>query len=296
MRAWLLLACLSGCGRLGFDTRELASGADAETRIECWDRWRTGTLVVAEPRKLDELGTGKHTNPSIAADGLTLYFENVDANDDVFSSTRTEHDAAWSAPARVAALATTAREGRFSTSGDGRFGVLTSGRGGDMDLWTTERTSTTAPFGAPTQALVMSLRTTKNELDPELSPDGLRIYYAPLDGMQRIRMARREPGGVFAVAAELAELQISSAVADPTLSPDETVIAFSSGATAGENDLYYAVRTNRDATFGEPRAIPAINRAPNINDGDIDLSADGCEIYFVSDRAGTPSIYVALVQ
>lgn len=294
MRALMLVACvLVGCGRLGFDTSERA-GVDADGSAACWERWRSETPAVGEPRKLAELGDGAHANPSISADGLTLYFENLQ---DVFASTRTARDGAWTTPARVDALASEAREGRFSTSGDGRFGALVSARGGNQDLWTTERPTATAPFATPAQALVMSLRTTRAELDPELTHDGTRIYYAPFGNTaQSIDLAERTAGGTFAFVRELAELQISTAVADPALSPDETVIAFSSGATSAENELYFAVRADRDATFGTPRPIPTVNRAPNINDGDIDLSADGCEIYFMSDRDGAAAIYVATVE
>jgi Tol biopolymer transport system component len=287
---------LAGCGRVGFDSSVVSTDGAIASRAECWDRWKTGQLVIGAPRKLAELGTGKLANPSISTDGATLYVERVDANEDLFAAERTGFAEAWSTASRLEALATTAREARLSTSGDGMLGVFTSNRSGNSDLWITQRDTPDGTFGAPTQTLVAALKTTKNELDPELTMDGRRIYYAPYDGTnQEIRVAQRELGGNFAFVRTLSELQISIAVADPSLSPDETVIAFSSGATEAQNELYYATRPNRDAQFGTPQKLPSVNIS-GINDGDIDVSADGCEIYFASTRDGSTAIYLALVD
>ena len=297
-RLCLVVPGLLGCGRLGFDD---ATAVDTDATVplgsaRCWDKWKPGQLSVAAPQRIAGLGNYQHENPSISADGLTLYFERNDASDDLYMAHRATRDAPWSAVSRIDALASSSNEGRLSTSSDGMFAVFTSSRGGNQDLWTTQRSAPDGPFEPPTQALVMSLRSAISEIDPELSADGLRLYYAPYAaGVQDIRFASREPAGVFTMSAVLDELRISSAVGDPALSPDETVIAFSSGATGAENDLYFAVRAARGARFETPTMIPTIN-LPNINDGDIALSNDGCEIFFRSDRNSTAELFVALVQ
>ena len=58
-------------------------------------------------------------------------------------------------------------------------------------------------------------------------------------------------------------------------------------------NLWYAVRAQPDAAFGAPALVPGVNS--DCNDGDPHLSADGCRLYFSSDRAGTYDLYVATV-
>src|SRR5262245_55596235 len=168
----------------------------------------------------------------------------------------------------------------MTTSADGMFAVFSSNRSGATDLWTSTRTSADGTFAAPSTELVAALNSGASELDPELTADNLGLYYAPFDAGQRIVVAHRESTTApFDAPITLEELQLSSAVGDPSLSPDETVIAFSSGATVPDNELYYATRSNRDAPFDTPVALTALNRA-GVSDGDIELASDGCELYF----------------
>ena len=69
-------------------------------------------------------------------------------------------------------------------------------------------------------------------------------------------------------------------VADPTLSPDELVILFSSNRSGG-GDIYYATRAAPTDAFGTVDKVPTINTPDQ--DGDPHLSADGCHIYFASN-------------
>ena len=233
-------------------------------------------------------------NPSLSSDGMTLY---VTRDSNLYSVHRAARDQPWEATMRLEAVLSTGNENRVSTSSDDLFAVFASSRSGTTDLWTSERATPTTSFDAPTQAYVDGLRSPIKELDPELSADALRLYYAPYDGTnQHILVASRtDRTKAFSAPAVMTELQISIAVADPTLSPDELVIAFSSGAEIPDNDLFYAVRSERSEAFDSIDAIPALNLA-SAGEWDVELSSDGCEIYFVSDRSGSVELYAASIS
>jgi len=53
---------------------------------------------------------------------------------------------------------------------------------------------------------------------------------------------------------------------------------------AGAGNLWYATRASAAVDFGPPQLVPSVNS--DLDDGDPVLSADGCELYFASNRAG----------
>jgi hypothetical protein len=110
-----------------------------------------------------------------------------------------------------------------------------------------------------------------------------------------MRASRLTPTDVFGVPTEVSELAISASVGDPTLSPDQLVIAFTSGLTGPENDIYYATRTSPAQSFGAPLPVTDVS-LPNVDEHDVELAHDGCELYFRSDRGGASRLYVATAQ
>ena len=286
MRGLAVVVALAAC-RYGFDG-DVTRDASPSVIPRCWPDWKSGQLALSAPTRIAELDAGE--NPTLSSDDRTMYFEQAH---DIYVTHRTAPGAAWNAPLRLDALATAATESRLTTTADGTLAVFTSDRGGNPDLWTSDPGGN---FGSASTGCVANLDTADSELDPELTPDGLALYYAPYDGTnQRIVVATRAtPAEMFGNPRTLAELQISVAVADPAVSPDELVIAFSSGVTEADNDLYYATRASRDEPFGAASRVPAVN-LPGIDDGDVELSRDGCELIFMSDRGGTKQLYVSHV-
>lgn len=73
--------------------------------------------------KADELSTGDARGPNITADRLELYFSGIRAggmgNYDIYKSTRTTAQAAWSAPALVTELSTSMADADPCVSSDG---------------------------------------------------------------------------------------------------------------------------------------------------------------------------------
>jgi Tol biopolymer transport system component len=286
------LAVLCACGRLEFGELGDAGAPAART---CWDQWTSGTIAMATPQRIAELvSTMPQGNPSLSSDGFTLYFDRSGA---LYASTRSALDAPWQPAVRLDAIDGGTSEGRMTVTAVDSLVVFASDRGTNTQLWTTRR-SGDMQFDAPSQSFVTALLSSDNELDPELSADGLHLYYAPYDMTSNIQLivvaSRASTSDAFAGPTELPELQISTAIGDPSLSPDELVIAFSSGTTMADNDLYYATRADRASSFGTPLVIPGVN-ASGVSDNDVELSRDGCEIYFTSFRGGLSELYLARV-
>jgi Tol biopolymer transport system component len=288
VRAVLFAIVLAGC-RINFDTIDLdAATADHN----CWPAWRAHAIRFATPRVVDELGPGSRANTSLSRDGLTLYF--VQSND-LWFATRRARDLPWENATQLTTLDTSSSEQRLSTSGDGTIGVFASDRGGTLDLWYATRTAPGDAFGSATQGPVAAANVPPGrKLDPELTADGLHLYFAPFNSpMQSIMLATRTTTlDPFGPPVAVSELSITSAIGDPSVSPDELVIAFSSGLTMPENDLFYSVRGTTTDKFGTPTPIDDLD-LPGVDEHDITLASDGCELYFNSDRSGTLRLYVA---
>lgn len=269
----------------------------------CLERWHTGgaALALAQPRALLSTGADDR-DPWISADGRQLYFSRNPGvngtNIDIYIAVRDSTALEFLAAGPVVNLDTTSDEGRAALSGDGKLVVFSSNRGatsGPFQLFVAKRNAVADPFGspvAPDQVLVASVNTAgDNYYDPFLSPDGLHLYVAPvLGGKQQIALATRAAGQNFGPAAALRVVNssTSSADADPALSPDERILVFSSlraaGSGLGGTNLWYATRPSAADDFTAPQLIPGVNSS--VQDGDPMLSADGCELYFASNRAG----------
>jgi hypothetical protein len=303
-RVWGRIAVcvvLVGCG---FQSRAGLGGdapADGAVPAGCLPRWLAGGTgpTLSEPQALALSTTADDRDPWISADGRRLYFVRNPgvngANGDLYLATRDPAAVEFTGADAVVNLDTTADESRASLSGDEKLVVFSSNRGataGPFQLVVSRRSAVTDPFGspvAPDQALVAGVNTAgDNYYDPFLSQDGLRLYVAPvLTGKQQIALATRAEGQNFGPAAALPVVNSSSADADPALSPDERVLVFSSlraaGPGLGGTNLWYATRPSATDAFGAPQLIPGVSSG--VQDGDPMLSADGCELYFASNRA-----------
>ncbi|MGE5181314.1 MAG: hypothetical protein ACM31C_04605 [Acidobacteriota bacterium] len=294
MRAlWLLVAA---CG-----TDPGITGARS-----CWSAWQTGTIRFAPPALLDAVSSPSYDrDPSLTADELVMYVSSTrspSTSDDLWVATRATRDDAWSAPELDTALSSPASETKISFTADGLYAVLGSSRDGGtgaLDVWETTRASTTDAWATPVQTSMAAVNTVYDDHDPEISADGLHLYLAPsAPGLQHLVVAARgaldEP---FAAPAPLLELDSGSGDSDPTVSPDETVIVFSSqrgGAGYGGGNLWYAARAAPGEPFGAPQPVPDVNGARDEGDGH--LTSDGCTLYFASDAGTSWDIYTAAAR
>jgi Tol biopolymer transport system component len=169
-----------------------------------------------------------------------------------------------------------------------------TGTEGNSDLWLATRTLKTLPFG-PFEAAdgLPNINTGAEELDPELSADGLHLYLTEGNPRRIAISVRSNTNGNFGSPQDVAGLFSDAGDADPSVSPDELVIVFSSRRNGSSTDeLWYATRASKTAAFGTPALVPAINSGGN-DEADPALSPDGCRLYFASDRGGNFELFVA---
>jgi hypothetical protein len=157
-----------------------------------------------------------------------------------------------------------------------------------IDIWEATRPDTSSSFPTPEQTYLGAVNSANDDQDPEINSDGLRLYLAPYDPItmqQRVVVATRTSRtSNFGAPTVIAELDGPNGDADPTISPDELIILFSSNRTATplQVNVWYATRDSANDPFGPPRIVPGINT--DANEGDPHLSSDGCRLYFGSDR------------
>ena len=260
--------------------------------ISCWPRWLAGTPTLSGTRALTAVNSSSYDrDPSLSPDGLTLYLSSDrtgSQNGDVWSASRASLTAAFGAATLDTSVSSGSAETRISFTADGLTAALGSSRTGTeggIDIFLATRASTGVPFGVFTNALLTSVNSSDQEHDPFLSSDGLRLYFAPSTGGQHIEVATRATvASAFGSPTTLIDGDQTDA--DPTLSPDERVIVFASRRTGSDGaDLWFATRATPSDAFGTAVKLAS---AVNSSDDDADpaLSADGCTLYFGSNRAG----------
>ena len=282
------------------DAKVDAAG-DAIANPTCLERWRTGSVEFGSAAELTGLFVSAvdsyDDDPFITADNLTMYFDSFgSSSEDVFSATRGSAGDAFAAPALVPELSTPFAEFKTSITADGLDAFVCSGvtgGAGQLDIWETTRASVTdtfAPFTGWTETNLVNVDTPNDEYDPAITADGEHLYYAPVgsDGVQRVAVADRGSDGMFAPPTILTTVidPGMSGDADPAPTSDNLVLVFSSlrqgsGIPLGRN-MWYATRGSAGDEFGSPQLVPGVNT--DDNDGGPDLSADGCTLYFSSDR------------
>lgn len=298
---WLVVITLAACGRLQFEPGAadavvvvVEDAADAAVGPDCWPAWHAGTPVFDSVGPIAELALAdKQGNPWLTLDGLTLYFDSGTGNTEIFAATRPGRDQAFGTPVALPELTSTNEDTGLVLSDDGLVGVIGSSRPGSQgfDLWHVERTVAQATFMPPSLNPFAALNDSQNQYDGYLLPDGLTVIYSESDGAggNRLRQATRSSRTVpFAAPVMIPGTGTISIEADPDLSRDRRVLAFSATFPL---QLYAAVRASPNAAFGAPFELSAIN-GPN-HDGDPAFSADGCELFFVSDRGGNRDLYRA---
>jgi hypothetical protein len=284
-----------------------ACGTDpGVTSRSCWSAWLDGTLRFAPPAPLTSMSSPAYDrDPSLTADELVMYVSSrrdPSMGADLWTASRARSDDAFASPVIDSVLSSPADETKIAFTGDGLYAVLGSSRSGGqggVDVWETSRASTADPWTTPVQTSLAAVNTVYDDHDTEISSDGLDLYLAPwAPGAQHLVLATRattsEP---FGAPAPLLELDSGDGDGDPAVSPDETVIVFSSSRPraghAGGN-LWYATRLRPGVPFGAPQPVPDVNG--EADDADAHLAHDGCTLYFSSDAAGDWDLYTAAVR
>jgi Tol biopolymer transport system component len=242
--------------------------------------------------------------PVFSADGLTLLFSVVDEDENIFSATRAPGSAQFAPAQQVPNLDTGGSdEGTPFLSFDGLslyFFSTRPGPGvqGDRDIWVARRDSVDAEFGAP--AVLPAVNGPDLEHLPRLSRDELSIAFVSgrdsPNGASNLWVATRASRSVdFSAAAEVPGINTNAREEGFSFSEDGLTLFFSSNRADGSNmDLFVATRPDIGASFGAPQPLEDLNSG--VEDLDPQLSPDGLELFFSSDRAGAFGIFRAVRQ
>jgi len=290
----------------GLDGDAPGTGSDG-AMLTCMQRWYAKSPRFTAPVPLANVNsTSYDRDPYVTSDELTFYVSTSrgtsDGTSEIYSATRATPGDPFGTPALVPQLSPAGvSETKVSMTQNQLYAIVgstKSGGAGGVDAWETMRGTVTGTFGALGRGHLMMVDTAANDHDPFVCHDGLHIYLAPDAPVQHIVVATRaNTGANFPAPVPIVEITDPAGDADPALSLDERVIVFSSqrgGSGAGAN-VWFAVRDMiTGGVFSTPVPVPDING--DGNDGDPHLSADGCTLYFASDRGGDYDVYVATMM
>lgn len=158
------------------------------------------------------------------------------------------------------------------------------------DIYAIVRSSLADPWSQA--AIVSELSTQFAESTPELSPDGLTIFFssnrpgsAGVDIWVATRATRNDPWGAPVLATGL-NSPAADRCAAPSLDPDMIVLA--SNRNGGEFDLFISRRSNGE--WSVPMVLAETN---SLEMDSAPFAIDGRLIFFFSDRAGSNDLYEA---
>jgi len=152
---------------------------------------------------------------------------------------------------------------------------------GLFDIWTSTRTLANPTFASPT--LVSELSSPGNDLDPDVSLDGLVLYFSSdRSGMgYRLyvsrRSARDQPWGA---AQEMSGLGTSTLDMGPTVDPTGLMMVFASERDQVPLGLYAATRSDPLGAWQAVRALSEINSVRQ--DENPALFDDGLSLFWSS--------------
>ena len=274
------------------DAGPTLDGAAADARSSCTARWLAGPTFAPPVPVTAVNSAAAEADPFITADELAIYFARAS---NVFAATRPTAGDAFATPTQVMGLSSSSNESKATLTADGLTAFVNSARPGgegNTDLWRGTRNATSDAW-VMDQIGLAQVNTSGEQWDPHVSGDGLRLYLAPGGSPQYIAVASRiSTAAAFGPTVPIGEILSSAVDNDPSLTGDERVIAWSSLRT-GERRMHYATRSGPTAMFDSPQLLPGDFQ---VNDDGAAISADGCRLYFVTDRGGGRDIYVAELE
>jgi hypothetical protein len=236
---------------------------------------------VAIPGANSALGEDDAT---LSSNKLEMYFKRTDAGPDnnLYVMTRASETAAWSTPAAVTALDTTAAEESPRLSSNDL--TMYFGRAGQ--IYKSVRTSTTTAWQAPT--LVASLNTTANEKWADVCDNGYAIVSRLVTGQgQELFEGTITAGATTALTA----LNSASNEQGTLLTADCLHLYFQSDR-AGTFDIYTSSRTSVTGAWSAPTLLVDFNTT-TLNEEDPWISTDQRTFVFVNNASGNKDVYIS---
>jgi hypothetical protein len=288
----------------GADADDASMAGNDATLPGCYQKWFDNTIRFNAPTAITEINVAGvyDRDPFLMDDELTVYLSSdrpTSMGTDIWTAKRTSLTGAFSAPEQATPFNSTVSESKLSITQSNTIAVVGSDRPGSqmIDVWDTLRANTVSQWPAMQKTYTMALATAGADHDPTISSNGLRIYLAPFNGTQIIAVASRtDLASPFGAPAPIDTINGADGGADPSPTPDERILLFSShrpgGAGVAGGNLWYATRASATATFSTPLIVPDVNTGGD--EGDAHLSSDGCRIYFARHMGGVDwDIYVA---
>jgi Tol biopolymer transport system component len=161
------------------------------------------------------------------------------------------------------------------------------------DIWVAKRASTSDPWGTP--QLVIELASLADDTSPDISPDGLTMYFssdrAKAGDRDLYVTTRPSRTAAWSPPVRIAELATSSEEGSAMETADRKHLVFQSGRS-GSSDLYVATRNALSDAWSNVAPIPGLSN-PAFSENQHFINADATMIYYVSNETGTEHIYSA---
>jgi hypothetical protein len=176
------------------------------------------------------------------------------------------------------------------------FNSSRAGGPGAGDIWVATRATADVPWNPPT--LVAALSSPSSETGPEVSADGLTIFFASdragtlgaTDIWMSMRSSRIAPWGAPVHVPELSSTADETA---PAIHASGLVIVLESTRGAGDANLWIATRSAISSTWAAPRMI---DTSTTDHEGSPYLTGDGLTLVFNAIRSsgiGLADLYLA---
>lgn len=222
----------------------------------------------------------------ISNDGLTAYLSSTRSGGpgayDIFVATRASTSASWGAFTVLTNVNSTSSDRSPVVTPDGLTLFFYSDRGGNFDIYASTKPNLLSDFSAP--ASVAGVNSANREDTASISSDGKTLYFdSDRSGNTRMYRSTLGANGAFMAPQEIGELNTGNGDAEPIVSDDGLTLYFQRRISGNDWDVYVAHRSTTADGFGAPTAVAELNTSSL--DGVTWLSADGCTVYLVSDRA-----------
>jgi Tol biopolymer transport system component len=288
-----MIVALAGCGRWGYD--EIGMGDDAGSGIDSSGPDAAVPVCTSGDFGTPELVTGLGLppsvyGPSVTADGTGLYFSHVtggEATEDLYFSSRSAAGASFAAAVSLE-INSAFQDGTPFITHAGTELFFSSSRTGSRDIWLATRPTASAELTVERD--VAELNSAAIDHRPTLTWDGGTVIFASGragGGDENLYLAERPSiGASFGAVAAIDELNTSDYETSPFVTGDGMTVYFMSNRPngAGCDDIWMATRPAPTLPFDPAEPVPGINSVAC--DDDPSLSADGCEIFFASNRSG----------
>lgn len=255
--------------------------------------------VFGAAERLVELGAEEpNENPTLTVDQLDIYFttRRGETGADVWHATRASVDEAFSVPEVLSAVSSDYFDTSPAIASDGLtlwIGTDRPGGLGDLDIWSSERSSRIDPWPSPMP--VRELNSPAKDIPRPLGAHGTAMPMSSsrdnaIDAYWTYMAVRNGPTAPFSAPALVEGLaEAGRNLTDGFLSQDGLTLLFSRALVGEPADLFVASRRSPSAAFDAPEPLDALNTAAD--ERDPWLSPDGMTLYFSSDREGKLDIY-----